>query len=463
MTNNKIYYGEETRKALGNFGASIEENHRREWIQAYAEVKLAALSAIQETEKHFEEAVFDAIIEAIEDIMAGKLDGQFQLPLRQGGAGTSIHMNMNEVIASYSEEIVFQKNKKRKVIDPLENINRYQSTNDTFPTVVTIVAYRRLLEIEEKVIQLQEVLVKKENEYNSVLITGRTEMRDALPIGLGQVFAGWAGAVERDRWRLHKLKERIRTVALGGTAIGTCFSAPQDYIFSAEKQLRKITGLPLSRSQNFVDEISNQDKFAELANGFSLCAQNLFKISGDLLLYTSSMLGEIKHPDLQYGSTIMPAKTNPVILEWVRGLSIDTKLECTKINEYSQQGQLQLNVCLPFILDSLLKASDSLGKALEGLVEKFFNKMEINEDRIQENLLHSNVLLNSLLPILGYHKIKKIYALLEEKKPSSMEEWKEIIIKNTDLNKNDLDLYLEPARLTGMSNNPLTPFERGKK
>jgi aspartate ammonia-lyase len=443
--NTKEYYGTETKKAISNFGFEFLPF---ELIKAYAEVKKACVLAIMDYEKRFTPEIFSVIIKAIDSIIDGQYNDQFVVPLQQGGAGTSINMNINEVIANLSVDIYKKEYNNNILINPIEDINKFQSTNDTFPTSVTILLLRKLLVLEKRIIELQEILIRKENEYQNILIIGRTEMQDALPIRLGQVFASWAGSIERDRWRINKLKERVRTIALGGTAIGTCFFAPKEYVYAVEKHLRLITGLPLTRSQNLTDEIANLDKLSELAGGIKIISENLYKISGDLLLYTSSFVGEIIHPNLQYGSTIMAAKTNPVILEFIRGLSIDVQSECIKISNFTQNGQLQLNPYLPFITKSFIYAFDSIEKAIITFIDKFLNIMEINNLRIEENLLNSKALLNSLISILGYDNIKKIEGLIDNEKPSSIEELKKTIIKNTNLSKEELDNHFDPVNIT---------------
>jgi len=441
----KIYYGDQTKKALDNFGHG---GLTRDFIKAFAEVKKAVITAIQNLENRFNKDVYDSIIEAADLIISGKFDNQFILPFMQGSGGTSINMNFNEVLANLSSELYKHKTNKNIKIDPIEDINLYQSTNDVFPTAVTVMVYRHLLEIEKLVIGLQESLVKKETEYANILIAGRTEMQDAIPITMGQVFGAWAGSIERDRWRLNKLKERIRTIALGGTAVGTCFFAPKEYVFEAEKVLREITDLPLCRSQNLCDEISNQDKLSELACGYNILAENLFKISGDLLLYTSSFIHEIEQPKLQYGSTIMPAKTNPVILELVRGISIDVQGECGKISIYSQNGQLQLNAYLPFMVNCFINIHSLLKNAIIIFCEKFIENISINLNRIEKNISSSYVLLNILLPVLGYNKIKEIYKVIEKKKPETVAEFKKIIFDETELDEDFIEDYFESTNAT---------------
>ena len=320
----KKYYGNETRKAINSFGRGATP---RPLIRAYCEVKKAALMAQQDYGQRYPQDYFCIMMSVCDEIIDGMHDEQFPLSLRQGGAGTSLHMNICEVIANMAND----RYGESFAADPLEDIACYQSTNDTFPAAAVIMLYRFLADIEKKTVALQEYLVRCEKEYEHIVLSARTELQDALPIKLGQVFSAWAGTIERDRWRLNKLKDRIRVSSLGGTAVGTGFSAPAAYVFAAEKYLREVTGLPLCRSQNLPDAVAHHDSLSELANGFSLVAGNLYKISGDLLLYTSSFCREIKHPELQYGSTIMPLKTNPVILEYVRGLSILVQHQCSAI------------------------------------------------------------------------------------------------------------------------------------
>lgn len=404
----RLLYGPETEKALANFGrGSIP----RELIAAYAKVKRAAVEALQETEGRFDATLFRCLVDALDEIASGALDGHFPLPLRQGGAGTSLNMNLNEVAAARACELFRERSgTEAPKLDPIEDVNRAQSTNDTFPTAVTIVAYELVAALEAKIVRLQEVLVAKELEFEKILMTGRTELQDALPIRMGQVFGAWAGCAERDRWRFHKLKERLRTTALGGTAIGTCFSASPAYMHAAERRLRAITGLPLSRSQNLPDEIAHQDKLAEAAQGIGLCAGNVKRICADLLLYTSSLSGELRHPERQYGSTIMPAKSNPVLLEYARGQSMAAEHEATAARDFAFEGQLQLNAYLPFLVDAFIAAGRSLSAALSTLSSSLIPDLEPRTERIAERLAQSNVLLNLLAPLLGYRRVKELAA-----------------------------------------------------
>jgi aspartate ammonia-lyase len=405
MPERERHWGPETEKALANFGPGRTP---RALIAAYAQVKLAAVAAVQETERRFLPETFACIDDALREIIGGKLDSSFPLPLKQGGAGTSFNMNLNEVAAERAEELHLERYGAPAGLDPLEDLNRMQSTNDTFPTAVTIVAYEAAARAEALVARLQDELAAREREFETLLVAGRTELQDALPIRFGQVFGAWAGAVERDRWRLSKLRERLRTVALGGTAVGTGFSATPEYMHAAEKALRRITRLPLSRSQNLPDEVAHADKYAELASAAALCAGNVRKISQDLLLYGSSALGELRHPELQYGSTIMPAKTNPVLLEAAAGRAIDAEHEAAKVSAYAFEGRFQLNAFLPFLADALVSCFESLESALGALV-RVLPELRVDGERIARNLRSSNLLLNLLVPKLGYNRVKELF------------------------------------------------------
>jgi aspartate ammonia-lyase len=328
-------------------------------------------------------------------------------------------------------------------------MNRAQSTNDTFPTAVTVVAYEAATCVEALVARLQDTLATGERDFELLLVAGRTELQSALPIRLGQVFGAWAGAVERDRWRLSKIRERLRTIALGGTAIGTAFSASPSYMHAAERALRRITHLPLSRSQNLPDEIANADKYAELSQVAALCAGNARKIVSDLLLYGSSAFGELRHPELQYGSTIMPAKANPVLLEAAKGLAIDAEHEAAKVTAYAFEGQLQLNAYMPFIAEALVACFDSLERALESLVT-IVPLLTVDEDRIARNLRSSNLLLNLLVPRLGYNRVKELFRELSSLSGAELDGavYIDLVAEKSGLSRDEVALAFEPLRAT---------------
>jgi len=435
------HFGPETRKALAVLGPGRTP---RQLIRACGEVKLAALRAQQETAALYPAEYFPLLEQAAREVIDGEHDGQFPLPLSQGGAGTSLHMNVCEVLASLANSRYDGEFRAH----PLDHLARFQSTNDTFPTAVILMTFRFLEEIEGHVVRLQEELVNRESLYEQWLMCGRTELQDALPVTLGQVFGSWAGPVERDRWRLNKLKERLRTIPLGGTAIGTGFSAPRRYVFAAEKQLRRITGLPLCRSQNLCDQVAHTDSLSETAGGMGLCADNLYKMSSDLLLYTSSLSGEIRHKEVQYGSTIMPDKSNPVLLELIRGLSLECSSTGELIGTYCREGQLQLNANLPFITEQMIRLSTRLIRALKTAHSALLPALEPDREVLEARLAASPALLNTLRAPLGYTRVKELIPQIRAAAPRHRQELVEWLAEHTELTREYLKEWSSPMNLT---------------
>jgi aspartate ammonia-lyase len=312
------YYGIHTVRARENFPVSGEPIHPA-LVEALAAVKKAAALTNGEIGA-LDGRIAGAIATACDEILAGALRDQFVTDRLQGGAGTSAHMNANEVIAARAAELLGGRRGDRSLVHPLDQVNLHQSTNDVFPTAVRIAAIRLLKPVSERLADLQSALQEKEAEFASVLKVGRTQLQDAVPVTLGQEFGAWAQAVARDRWRLYKAEERLRQINLGGTAVGTGLNAPRAYIYGVVEKLRGITGLGLARAEYMMDPTQNADVFVEVSGLLKACAVNLTKIAGDLRLLSSGPfagLGEIRLPAVQAGSSIMPGKVNPVIPEMI--------------------------------------------------------------------------------------------------------------------------------------------------
>ncbi|HEY3415383.1 MAG TPA: lyase family protein, partial [Armatimonadota bacterium] len=310
----EAYYGIHALRAAENFPLLGQPLHPG-LISALAQVKAAAARANVRAGQ-LDPRKGEAIIRAAEEVAAGALRDQFIVDALQGGAGTSANMNANEVLANRALELLGEAKGHYEIIDPLDDVNREQSTNDVFPTAVRVAALRLLLPLIEDFANLQAVLQEKEQQYAATLALGRTEMQDAVPITLGQRFAAWAQAVQRDWWRLHVVEEKLRQVNLGGTALGTGLNADRKYIFLATDFLREATGLNLARAENMIDLTQNADVFAEVSGLLKTAAVTLAKISADLRLLSSGPRGgihEIDLPELQAGSSIMPGKENPVV------------------------------------------------------------------------------------------------------------------------------------------------------
>jgi len=272
-------YGIHAARARENFDVSGRRT-RHGLIAGLVQVKLACAKANAAC-GHLDAAVADAIATVCEEIVQGRHADQFIVDALQGGAGTSTHMNVNEVVARRASQIL------GRAVDAFQHVNLHQSTNDVYPTAVRVAAIHALRALEGALIGLQEALQAKEREFAGVIKLGRTELRDAVPVTLGREFGAYAGALARDRWRVFKCVERLRSVNLGGTAIGTGMGAPRDYIFCVVEKLREVTGLNLARAENLVDATQNQDTLVEVSGILRAHAVNLVKIARDLRLMAS--------------------------------------------------------------------------------------------------------------------------------------------------------------------------------
>lgn len=398
------YIGIHTTRASENFdisGYTIDED----LIKAFGLVKLACNKTIKEIDQHKPETI-DAIISACEELSTGKLSKYIIVDALQGGAGTSLNMNVNEVIANRALEILGENKVNYKIISPLNDINKFQSTNDTFPTALKIAAIYKLKELEKTVIELETVLEGKENEFASIVKIGRTELTEAILTTLGKEFSAYAEAISRDRWRIYKCEERLRVVNLGGTAIGTGLGAPKKYIFKVTENLRDLTGLGLARAENLVENTQNADVFSEVSGILKAHAVNLIKIASDLKLMSS--YGEIKLPSVQAGSSIMPGKVNPVIAEMTVQVGLKVLGNDSIISHACALGQLELNQYMPLIAFTILENLNLLIKTNKILAEKCIKRIVANEKRLKAELNSSTAILTALLPKLGYEKLSDI-------------------------------------------------------
>ncbi len=312
-------HGIHTARALENFpllGRPVHESLAR----AFGAVKLAAVRTNRALGGFLDETKAAAMEQACREMLEGALTDDIRVDALQGGAGTSTNLNVNEVLANRALELLNEPHGAYDRVSPLNDLNRHQSTNDTYPTALRIAAIWSLKELERQVLGLQEAFQAKEKAFAHVVKVGRTELQDAVLMTLGREMGAYAEALNRDRWRLAKCEERLRVVNLGGTAIGTGLAAPREYIFRVVDELREITGLGLARAENLVEATQNADAFVEVSGLLKALATTLIKISGDLRLLSSGPeagLGELRLPPRQAGSSIMPGKVNPVIPEAV--------------------------------------------------------------------------------------------------------------------------------------------------
>jgi aspartate ammonia-lyase len=439
------YYGIHTARALENFAVLGRACHP-ELIKAMAAVKeAAALTNLSLGALDAEAA--NVICEAAREVSRGLLHEWICVDGLQGGAGTSLNMNVNEVIANRAAERLGLCKGDHSRTHPNDHVNLHQSTNDVFPTALKVAALRMLDRLEAEIAKLQLALQAKESAFAGMLKMGRTELQDACPTTFGATFGAWAEAIARDRWRVFKCKERLRVVNLGGTAIGTGVTAPRDYVFRVVGALRDVTRLNLSRAENLLDATQNADVFVEVSGILKAHAVNLYKISSDIRLLASGPcagLNEFALAPVQAGSSVMPGKINPVICEAVAQAAMAMIGHDAAITQACQSGQLELNAFLPLVAQSLLEGLSSLIAANAVFADRCIAVMEVNAAEAARQVETSWAIVTALLPALGYEESTRIAAAARSTGRTVRE-----LARETGLIKEaELDRLLSPAAMT---------------
>lgn len=416
------YYGIHAFRAKENFNLS----HRKidnEFIKSYAMVKKAACFANYKCE-FFDEQTFFAIDKACDEIISGKYHEHVIIDAITGGAGTSLNMNINEVIANIANELLGREPGDYHVIHPINHVNKSQSTNDTYPTALKIALVFLIRELHSSLERLQNALQEKEKQFSNIIKMGRTQLQDAVPITLGMEFSAYAEAISRDRWRLYKMEERLRFVNIGGTAVGTGLNSTKKYQFLVTEKLREISGIGLARPENMVDLTQNTDVFVETSGLLKACAVSMSKIANDLRLLSSGPkcgLNEINLPQRQMGSSIMPYKVNPVIPEAVSQISYAVFGNDVTITCACESGQLELNAFLPIIADRLLESIKLLTNASVMFTNYCINDITANNDICINNVYNSLGIATILVPEIGYDNASKVVKHASENKVSIKE------------------------------------------
>ncbi|HHV62019.1 MAG TPA: aspartate ammonia-lyase [Firmicutes bacterium] len=439
------YYGIHSARAAQNFPISRLTVHPT-LIWAFAMVKMAAAQANMEVGL-LPRRVGQAIIEAASELAGGRFVDQIIVDAYQGGAGTSTNMNVNEVLANRAIELLGGEKGDYSIVHPIDHVNLSQSTNDVYPTALRVAAIKSVRETSQAMASLQGALQAKEREFAAVLKIGRTELQDAVPITLGQEFGAWAEAVARDWWRLYKAEERLRQVNLGGTAVGTGLNASRRYIFTVVERLRELTGFGLARAENSVEVTQNADIFAEVSGFLKTAAVNLAKIAGDIRLLGSGPragLGEIRLPELQVGSSIMPGKVNPVATEMVTQVAYQVMANDMAINLAASSGQLELNAFLPLIAQNLLQSMEILANAATVFAERCIKGISADEERCRELLSRSYGIVTALVPYIGYDRAAALVRKAQEKGESI----EDVVRAESGFSPEELSTIFAPQELT---------------
>jgi aspartate ammonia-lyase len=398
-------HGIHTERARENFPLAGRPVHPA-LVVAYGDVKLACALTNRALGVWGEDpGKADAIERACREMAAGLLSAHVCVDCLQGGAGTSTNMNVNEVLANRALELLGEPHGRYDRVSPLDDLNRHQSTNDTFPTALRLAAIRQLRVLEERIVALQEAFQILEQRFAHLVKVGRTEMQDAVLTTLGREMGAYAEAFNRDRWRISKCEERLRVVNLGGTAIGTGLAAPRAFIFRVVDALRELSGVGLARAENLVEATQNADVFVEVSGILKVCATSLLKVATDLRWLSSGPeagLGEIRLPERQAGSSIMPGKVNPVIPEAVSQVAMLVMGHDAVIAHACAAGSLELNPFLPLVATCLLESGDLLARAADILRRLCVEGLEADEARCRQHVEGSTAVVTALLPALGY-------------------------------------------------------------
>lgn len=406
------YWGAQTERSRNNFKIGPEASMPKEIIYAFGYLKKAAAMANHELGVLAADKK-DLIAKACDEIIAGKLDEQFPLVIWQTGSGTQSNMNANEVIAYRAHVISGGKlADEKKVLHPNDDVNKSQSSNDTYPTAMHIAAYKQVVDITIPGMEkLRETLVKKSNEYKNIVKTGRTHFMDATPLTLGQEFSGYAQQITNSIRAIKNALEMVRELALGGTAVGTGLNTPKGYDVLVAKKIAELTNLPFITAPNKFEALAAHDAMVELSGALKRSAVALMKVANDIRMLSSgprSGIGEIIIPDNEPGSSIMPGKVNPTQPEAMTMVCAQVMGNDVAVSVGGSMGHFELNVFKPLIAANVLQSARLIGDACVSFNDKCAAGIEPNKEIIKKHMENSLMLVTALNTHIGYEKAAKI-------------------------------------------------------
>ncbi|WP_349914607.1 class II fumarate hydratase [Acinetobacter pittii] len=407
---NEALWGAQTQRSLQNFKIG-QERLPRAMIRAMGLVKKAAAITNAELEQ-LPQDLSQYIVGAAEEVIDGKWDSQFPLVVWQTGSGTQSNMNCNEVIANIANQKLGQALGAQKPVHPNDHVNRAQSTNDSFPTAIHVAASLQINELLIPAVeQLKATLQKKSDEFQDIVKIGRTHLQDATPLTLGQEFSGYVSQLEHGLVRLQQALTGLYELSLGGTAVGTGLNAHPDYAVKAAAQLALLTGLPFVTAPNKFEALAGRDAAVFASGALKTLAVSLNKIANDIRWLASGPrcgFGEIRIPENEPGSSIMPGKVNPTQSEAMTMVVAQVLGNDTTINVAGASGNFELNVFMPVIAYNLLQSIQLLGDACNSFNDHCAVGIEPNRDKIDHFLHNSLMLVTALNPVIGYENSAKV-------------------------------------------------------
>ncbi|MGI6449200.1 MAG: aspartate ammonia-lyase [Desulfitobacteriia bacterium] len=439
------YYGIQTARAVENFAITGYKINKH-MIRSLAMIKMSCAEANMYV-GILDPKIGNAIIAASEEVLEGKFDDQFVVDVIQGGAGTSVNMNANEVIANRAIEILGGKKGDYSLVSPNTHVNMSQSTNDVFPTAIRISALQLAAGLETALEKLIKALKKKGQEFDDVIKVGRTHLQDAVPIKLGQEFSAYAKMLNRNLLRLKNSLEELHQINMGATATGTGLNCDINYAPVVTRRLRELTGLNLTLSSDLVDATQNLDTLAEVSGKLKIIALSLSKVANDLRLMASGPkagLGEIKLPPVQPGSSIMPGKVNPVIPESVNQVAFQVIGNDLTISLAVEAGQFELNVMEPVAAYNLLQSIEIMTNVIHTFTEKCVQGITANRQRCYDYVENSIGVITAINPHVGYEQA----AILAKEALKTGKTVRQILLEKEIFTPDELEMILNIEEMT---------------
>ena len=441
------YWGIHTLRAVENFQISEQKiSDVPQFVRSMVMVKKAAAQANGELGA-LKPEIAAAIAQACDEVLIkGRCLDQFPSDVFQGGAGTSVNMNTNEVIANLALEALGHAKGRYDIVNPMDHVNASQSTNDAYPTGFRLAVYTSIGELLSKLAHLKNTFAAKADEFKDILKMGRTQLQDAVPMTAGQEFQSFQVLLAEEETNLERTRQLLLEVNLGATAIGTGINTPQGYAPLAVQKLSEISGLPCKLTENLIEATSDCGAYVMVHGALKRTAVKLSKICNDLRLLSSGPragLKEINLPEMQAGSSIMPAKVNPVIPEVVNQVCFKVIGNDTTITFAAEAGQLQLNVMEPVIAQSMFESISLLGNAAITLADKCVRGITVNREICERYVFNSIGLVTYLNPYIGHENgdlVGKICA-------QTGKTVREVVLERQLLSEAELDRILSPQNL----------------
>ena len=446
------YWGAQTQRSLENFRIG-HERMPIEIIHAFGVLKKAA-ARVNVGLADLPTDIAAAIATACDEVIDGELDDHFPLVVWQSGSGTQSNMNVNEVVANRATELLGADFRTAKLVDPNDDVNRSQSSNDTFPTAMHIATSTVVVERTiPAVTSLRDTLVAKADEFATLVKSGRTHLMDATPLTLGQEFGGYATQLTNGVSALEASLPRLRELALGGTAVGTGLNAPGGFSREVAAEIESLTGQPFVSAPNKFEALSAHDAMVEMSGALRRVAVSLFHIANNVRLLASGPrtgIGEIVLPANEPGSSIMPGKVNPTQCEALTMVCVQVIGNDAAVAMAGTQGQLQLNVYKPVIAHNVLQSAQLLADASQSFESNCATGIEAVPERLAELVERSLMLVTALNPHIGYHKAAEI-AQKAHREGTTL---KAAAVELGHLDVADFDRIVDPAKMLGDDSSP---------